>query len=200
MISTNIWKTFFISFVLLPKTALRTLHNKLLRTLHLHAHWQRWFITKKHLGELWTGVSPIKGTQGIHWLKPVSRISIQHKPYSLADSSNSTSLHFFEENSGEDKIDEEQQSHTRESLLVGSFARVKFLTKKSRKYFVAQITGVHSDGYTMTFLRRQGSTSLFINCDEEESYVEQDQIMAALPYPTLDNRNRCSFQNDIIAE
>ena len=167
------------------------------------------FLSDGSIGELWMSVSPLKGTQGVHWLKPVSKACIHHQPYSLADVS-TLGVHYFsdgiEEHETNDKQHEEQeandtqQSHTTTSIQIGSFVRVKFLTKKSQKYFVAQVTGVYKDGYKVAFLKRQGTTNLFIYSEEEESFVELEQIMEPLSHPTMDNRNRCYFQDDMVAE
>ena len=43
---------------------------------------------------------------------------------------------------------------------------------------------------TVRFLKKQSATGLFIYSEEEESFIEHDQIIETLPSPTLDNRNQ----------
>ena len=144
-------------------------------------------------------LSLLKGTQGVHWLKPVSKACIQHKPYFQADASQ-LGVHFFSDTYRPETDKEQPQSHQPTSIQIGSFVRVKFLTKKSEKFFVAQITCTHNDGCTVKFLKRQGTSSFFVYSEEEESFIEQEQIMELLPAPIMDNRDRYCFQDDVEAE
>ena len=58
-------------------------------------------------------------------------------------------------------------------------------------YFVTQIR------CTVKFLKLTFLVSVH---KEEESFVEQGQITALLPTPTMDNRNHFYFQTDVKAE
>jgi hypothetical protein len=77
---------------------------------------------------------------------------------------------------------------------------VSYAGKISNRFFVGQVTDVDVKCYEMTFQRKGDNyDSVFaFPSKEDESWVEEEQIVEKLQVPTIDQRNNYHFCNPII--
>lgn len=104
----------------------------------------------------------------------------QSDPY-LSDSNDS----FLESD-----VEEEKNFNERK---VNDFLVVKVLGKKSMRHYAAQIIETDLKGYHVKFLKRQNPSNRFVFYEEEPAFVSFTEIVACLPNPIEDTRER--FKN-----
>lgn len=135
---------------------------------------------------------------------PPKRAKLENKDVSSSDEDNvSDNISFASSTLTESFQDELVNFNQLDDIKINSFILIKFCTKKSEKYYVAQVTNIHSqeEEFTVSYLRNKKNKFVF-PLVPDISTVSKDDIELVLPDPsntggTIRMANSFSFHIDL---
>ena len=83
-------------------------------------------------------------------------------------------------------------------LTMGDFVLVEFRGKQRTRCYVGQAMMVDDEEVEVQFFKRDG-LQMFVIHENDKNWIDKNQILHKLPVPTIDNRGRHKFPQDIVA-
>lgn len=119
-------------------------------------------------------------------------------PISSSESESSTD---FQEPSEDDNFIGNIETAENENIFtdveVGSYALIRFSTKKTVKYYIGKIVDQNDDGFEVKFLRKTKANKFCWPHVDDVAMVEENDIERILPNPQIDHWGKLSFNEHL---
>ena len=155
---------------------------------------------------------PVAGTHSLHYLRSNDDISLAvatHSPFTRNEPVNIVQVVQAPRNDKPETVEDQQMDidlPNPSEIKVGDFCLVKFCTvnKSENKVFLGQCTDKHTDHENekvvpFAFLRAKDSEKTqFAFKTNDNSWVDEHDVVAKLDAPVMDNRGRYMFDRPIL--